>query len=226
MRGSDYAQEPGMKFRCPRFAVLLTILTAAAASAAEIDPATPAGALKSFYEALERSDARAVRNLLHATTDAERQLAEAFAAQITAAKALGDAASKKYGATGDALSRGMPARDQIAQLQSAAVTTEGDTATLKLPGQEKPLRLKNVSGNWKVIVADYAGHDLPGQTAVMKEMAAAFTTVAADINADKLPTPQDAQRVLQQKLQAVLFNTLTKHAPPTTTRPTTKPAPR
>ena len=212
----------------PGRAVLVVLMLAVAGPiqrAAEVDSTTPAGALKSFYEALERSDAPAVRNLLHAATDAEKQLAEAFASQITAAKTLGDAASKKYGATGDALARGMPARDQIEELQSATVTTQGDTATLKFPRQEKSLRLKNVAGIWKILVTDYAGHDLPGQTAVMKEMAAAFNTVAADINADKLPTPQDAQRALQLKLQAVLFNTLTKHPPPGTTRPTaTKPA--
>ena len=214
-----------MPFRSPILALLLAVLCNSA-PAADIDPASPAGALKSFYEALEASDATAVRNLLHATSDPEKQLADAFTAQLAAAKSLGDAASKKYGATGDALSKGLPVRDQIAQLQSATVTAEGDNATIKIPNQERPLRLVRTAGRWKILVSDYAGDDLPGQAAVMREMTAVFNTVAADINADKLPTPQDAQRALQQKLQGVLFNTLTKHAPPATTRPTTKPAPK
>jgi hypothetical protein len=213
-----------------RILPLLIALLAISVSAADIDPASPKAALKALYEALEASDASAVRNLLHATNDAEKDLADAFAAQLTAAKALGDAAAKKYGATGDALSKGLPVKDQFLQLQAAQLTTEGDNATIKLPGQSNPLRLKRVNGNWKILVADYAGgggggNDLAGQAAVLKDMTAVFDTVANDINTDKLPTPQDAQRALQQKLQAVLFNTLTKHAPPPTTRTsTTKPA--
>src|SRR2546429_50451 len=47
--------------------------------------------------------------------------------------------------------------------------------------------------------------------------------VAADISADKFPTAQDAQRMLQQRLQAVLFNALQKN-PPTTRPAATAPA--
>jgi hypothetical protein len=216
------AQEPIMPSRRSILAIL-SIFLAAPALAADVDPAGPKAALKSLYEALEASDAPAVRNLLLATTDAEKELADAFAAQLSAAKALGDAVSKKYGATGDALSKGIPVKDQIAQLANAQVTSDGDTAAIKLPAQPNPLRLRKVNGTWKILVSDYAGDDLPGQAAVMKDMTAVFNTVAADVNADKLPTPQDAQRALQHKLQAVLFNTLTKHAPPPATRPTTKP---
>jgi hypothetical protein len=217
-----------MSFKSRALVILVcTLSSAAAAIAAEadIDPTSPKAALKSLYEALEASDATAVRNLFHAPTNAEKELADAFAAQLTAAKNLGDAASKKYGATGDALSKGMPVKDQIAQLQAAPLTTDGDTATIKIPSQPNPLRLRKVAGNWKIVVSDYAGDNITGQTAVMKDMTAVFNTVAADINADKLPTPTDAQNALRQKLQAVLYNTLTKHVPPATTRSTTtKPA--
>ena len=206
-----------MAHRCSILA-LLVIASVAPAVRAQGDPKA---ALKALYEALEAADAPAVRNLFHAATPAERDLADAFAAQLTAARALGEAASKKYGATGDALSRGMPVKEQLAQLRSAQVTTEGDSAAVKLAGQEKPLRLTRVDGAWRINIGDYAGDDLPGQTAVMRDMTAVFNAVAADINADKLPTPQDAQRALQQKLQAVLFNTLTKHSPPATRRSAT-----
>jgi hypothetical protein len=221
-------QEFPMPFKTSALLVLLCITTLHASAAEEdvqIEPTSPKAALKSLYQALEVSDSAVVRNLLYASSDPERQLADAFAAQLAAAKSLGDAASKKYGATGDALSKGMPVRDQIAQLSSAQVTTDGDTATVKIPSQPNPLRLKKVDGNWKIVVADYAGDNLAGQTTVMKEMTTVFNAVAADINADKLPTPADAQKALQLKLQAVLYNTLTKHVPPATTRSTTtKPA--
>jgi hypothetical protein len=55
-------------------------------------------------------------------------------------------------------------------------------------------------------------------------MANVFGTVAADISADKFSTAQDAQRVLQQRLQAVLFNALQKNPPTTKPAATTAPA--
>jgi len=45
--------------------------------------------------------------------------------------------------------------------------------------------------------------------------------MAADITADKFASPAEAQRVLNQKLQAVLFDTLKKNPP--TSRPASMP---
>src|SRR5688500_7107143 len=101
------------------FTLLLpALLCYAPALAAEIDANSPKGALKALYEAMEAGDAGAVRAQLHAATDAEKDLADAYAAQLTAAKALGDAAKAKYSAAGDALSKGLPLKEQIAKLQA------------------------------------------------------------------------------------------------------------
>ena len=211
-----------------RFVLLLILsLTPLARAAADIDPASPKGAMKSFYDAMEASDATAVRALFYAANDAEKALADAYTAQLTAAKALGEAAKKKYGATGDALSKGMPVRDEIARLNTAEVTIDGDNASLKFPGQPKPLHMVKSDGRWRLSIADFAAatpENIAGQTAVIKEMAGVFSTVAADIAADKYPTAPDAQRALQQKLGGVLFNTLQKHPPTTTPTAATKPA--
>ena len=194
--------------------------------AADGDASGPKAAMKSFYQAMEAGDAAAVRQLFHAAGDAEKDLADACAAELTAARALGEAARNKFAATGDALSKGMPLRDEIAKLDGAQVAIDGDTAILKLPGQSKPLRLLKVDGRWKLSIADYAGvsaDKIAGESAVHKDLAAVYNSVAADITADKFPTAQDAQRALQQKLQGVLFNTLKKH-PPATSRATTRAA--
>jgi hypothetical protein len=196
-----------------------------ARAAAEPDLSTPKGTMKAFYEAMESGDATAVRGFFHAATDAEKALADAYAAQLTAAKALGDAAKAKFGAAGDALSKGLPLRDEIAKLDAAEVSVNGDRATINIAGQPNPLRLIKVEGRWRLALADFAGENLPGQTAALKDMAAALQTIATDIQADKFPAPADAQRALQQKLQAVLYNTLQKHTP-TTARATTRPGPK
>src|SRR3954470_7332385 len=182
---------------------ILSLSPLARAAAADIDPTSPKGAMKSFYDAMEAGDASAVRALFYAANDAEKDLADAYTAQLTAAKALGEAAKSKYGATGDALSKGMPVRDEVARLSTAEVTIDGDNAALKFPGQPKPLHMVKSEGRWRISIADFAGatpNEIAGQTAVIKEMAGVFTSVAADIAADKFPTAPDAQRALQQKL--------------------------
>jgi hypothetical protein len=213
------------RFYAPLVLAFIVFLVAIA-GAADIDPTSPKGAMKSFYDAMEAGDANAVRALFFAANDAERALADAYTAQLTAAKALGEAAKNKYGATGDALSKGMPVRDEIARLNTAEVTIDGDNAALKFPGQPKPLHMVKSEGRWRLAIADFAGatpDNIAGQTAVVKEMAGVFTAVAADITADKFPTAADAQRALQQKLGGVLFNTLQKHPPTTAPAASTQP---
>ncbi|HEY7117076.1 MAG TPA: hypothetical protein VH475_10840, partial [Tepidisphaeraceae bacterium] len=127
-----------MPYRLPFVACLATLCIATPLLADGNDPKT---ALTSFYQAMEAGDAAAVRASFHTSSDAEQQLADAVAAQLTAAKALGDAAKAKFAATGDSLSKGLPMREAIAQLDSAQVTVNGDHATVKLPNQSKPLTL-------------------------------------------------------------------------------------
>lgn len=192
---------------------------AAPAAPAASDPSTPKGALRAFYEALEAGDAAAVRASFYASSDAERQLADAYAAQLTAAKALGDAARAKFAAAGDTLSRGLPARDEIARLDTAQVKVDGARATVRLPGQAKALSMTQSDGRWRLAVADYAGAATPdalaGQTAVLNDMAGVFQSVAADIAADKFATAPEAQRALQKKLQGILFTAMQKNPPAT-----------
>lgn len=186
---------------------------------AESDPSTPKGALRGFYQAMEAGDAAAVRACFYTATDAEKQLADAYAAQLTAAKGLGDAARAKFAAAGDALSKGLPVRDEIARLDAAEVKVDGTRATVRLPGQARPVTMVQSEARWRLALADYAGATAPeslaNQTAVLKDMAGVFQSVADDINADKFATATDAQRALQKKLQGILFTALQKNPPAT-----------
>ena len=229
--GAGAIELPGVKrfFHLRRsllgWAVVVVGLLSATWSRAEVDPTGPAGAMKHFYEAMEANDAAAVRASFYTATGQEKELADAYAAQLTAASALGAAVKAKYGATGDALSKGIPLRDEIAALDKADVQVTGDKATLKLPEQSRALHLVKVDGSWRIAIADYAGAtpaNIAVQTKVLSEMAGVVNSVAADITADKFPGAPEAQRALQQKLQAVLFNTLQKHPP--TTQAASQPA--
>ncbi len=194
------------------------LLAAGALLAADVDSAGPRAAMKSFYQAMEAGDAAAVRGLFYAANDSEKALADADAAQLFAARGLGEAIKNKFAATGDALSQGLPLKDEIVRLDSAEVSIEGDHATLKLPGQNKALRLVKSEGRWKISIADYAGAtagNIAAQTAVLKDLTEVYSSIAADISADKFASAQDAQKALQQKLQAVMGNALHKHPPST-----------
>jgi hypothetical protein len=215
--------------------VAALLVTIAGPLLAASDPSTPKGALRGFYEAMEAGDAAGVRASFYTTTDAEKQLADAYAAQLTAAKALGEAAKAKFASAGDALSKGLPVRDEIARLDAADVKVDGNRATVRLAGLARPLTMVQSEGRWRLALADYAGATAPeslaGQTAVLNDMAGVFQSVADDINGEKFATATDAQRALQKKLQGVLFTALQKN-PPTTqpatatsaTRPSLPPA--
>ncbi|HYE18955.1 MAG TPA: hypothetical protein VEA69_10955 [Tepidisphaeraceae bacterium] len=203
------------------FSLVAALSLANAAYAADEDAAAgPKAAMKGLFEAIEAADAAAVRTQFNAATPEEKALADAYADQITAAKSLGEAAKAKFGATGDPLTKGMPMKDSIAQLDKADVSVTGNQATVKLPGQPRSVRLTKIDGKWRVDLADYAGatpENIAGQTAVLRDMSQALRSIATDIAADKFISPADAQRALNQKLQGVLFNTLQKHPP--TSRP-------
>jgi len=197
---------------------LITLLAALPLMGADADSAGPKGAMKLFYQAMEAGDAAAVRGLFYTSNDAEKSLADADAAQLVAARGLGEAIKNKFAATGDALSKGLPLRDEMARLDSAEVSIDGDHATVKLAGQTKALRLVQSEGRWKISIADYAGAtpgNIAAQTAVLKDLAEVYSSIAADISADKFASAQDAQKALQQKLQAVMGNALHKHLPAT-----------
>src|SRR5258705_3881554 len=131
-------------------ALLGVALHAGAAGPAEVDPGTPKGAMKAFYEAMEAGDATGVRASFHTANDAEKELADAYAAQLVAARALGEATKAKFATAGDALSKGLPLRDEIARLDTAEVAVDGDKATLKITGQPRPLHLFKVDGPWRL----------------------------------------------------------------------------
>lgn len=203
---------------------IIFLSVATPSMAADADSAGPKGAMKAFYQAMEAGDAAAVRGLFYAGNDAENSLADADAGQLIAARGLGEAMKNKFAATGDALSKGLPLRDELARLDSAEVSIEGENATLKLAGQNKALRLIKSEGRWKISIADYAGAtpgNIAAQTAVLKDLTEVYSSIAADISADKFASAQDARKALQQKLQAVVGNALHKHPP--TTGMATKP---
>jgi hypothetical protein len=186
--------------------------------------------LKAFYEAMEAGDAAGVRASFHTASDGEKQLADAYAAQLTAAKALGDAARAKFAAAGDVLSKGLPVRDELARLDAAEVKIDGPRATVRLAGQARTLTMIQADGRWRIALGDYAGATtadaLATQAAVLGEMAGVFQSVADDIATDKFPTAPEAQRALQKKLQGVLFTALQKNPPATATAPAaTQPVP-
>ena len=219
--------------------VLAFVLAFACASAHTDAPdlSSPKASAKSLYEAVDRADGQAIRAIFFTETDAQRQLADAYADMILATKRLADVAKSKYAgaaaAAADALTLGaMPAED-IKRIDAADVKHDApDRATLTLPLATRPMTFRKTERGWQLVISDFAGgaaDRIDGQIEMTRQITAAVTDIADGIATDKYPTPHDAEQAIQQRMNEVMTRAVRKHLPTTgatgaaggTTQPTT-----
>jgi len=145
-----------------------------------------------------------------------------MAGLITAGKRLGDAANMQYGKAGDVIGRGMLDPADLARLDAATVNQAGDAATLDVPGQPRPMSFRRQDGQWKLVIADFAGvrpENVAKQIQLVRMMTEAMDESARDIAAGKYKTAEDATGAIQKTMHEVMLNFYR----PATTRSTTNP---
>ncbi len=187
------------------------------------DAISPKAAVKSFYAAVNRGDAAAVRQLLFIQDDPQQQLVAAYADLILAGKRLGDTAKQKYPGVTDAFAQGTLAPEDALEIDAATVTIEADTATLKLKDRDEPLKLRRTAGGWRVVVSDEPDASpahRAEQLLLLQSLTEAMSQSAEEIAADKYPTAQDAENAVKDRLSAVQAK-LMQSTPPTS-RPATQ----
>jgi hypothetical protein len=137
----------------------------AAATTVEHDLTTPKGTLKVLASALRDGDAARIREVMHATTPAETRMVAAMAdmagamaqLQKAAVKAFGDEGAKEI--VGDTQATDAQGR---ARIDAADVRVTGDTATVLVPeGEDAPVMLKRVNGQWKVPMSELSKNAEP-----------------------------------------------------------------
>jgi hypothetical protein len=213
------------------FAVaLLTVnlLTSAAARADAPDLSSPKAAAKSLYAAVERGDSEGIRAVFFTETDAQRQLADAYAEMILASKRLADVAKQKYAgaAAADAFAQGAVTAEDVKRIDAAELRQDAaDRASLHLPLASRPMNFRKTDRGWQLVISDFAGgapDKIDGQVAMTREIATVVTEIADGIESDKFPTPQEAEQAIQHRMNEVMTRAVRKNMP--TTSPATQPA--
>jgi hypothetical protein len=205
--------------------VISCFLTCGAlARAQEVDLSSPKAAARSLYQAVDRSDAQAIREVLHTETDQQRQLADAFAEFLVSSKRLAETAKAKYGAAADPFVQGAVAAEDIARIESAEVQEESPgVASIALPGMLKASRFRRgEDGKWRLIITDFAGaapERIQSQIAMTRDLTGVFDEVSESIQAGRYPTADDAEAALQDRTNNVMMRALRA-----ATRPATAPA--
>jgi hypothetical protein len=187
------------------------------------DLTTPRLAARSFYEAVDRGDEQALRQILVSGTQSERELAEAYSKLIVGAKRMADAAKKRYGDSADALASGAYPAIEIEKLNSAAVNESGDSATVQTPEMKQPMKFRRTPAGWQLTLDDFTQDDqnLKAQIAVISDVAIVFARLADEISQGRYATVQDAESAFAQNVSEAMTRTVREHPP--TTAPATQP---
>jgi len=202
------------------FAVILLAVAAVSAAGAMQDASSPKAAAKSLFDAIDRVDEAALRELLYADPSQPRQveLIAANARMVIQGKRLADAAREKFPGASDAMTQRVISADDLAALDKATAEETGDTAVLKFPGSPREMRFRHSGEKWKLVVAEMAGatdQNLSEQVVFIGELADAFSQTAGEIAAGKYPTPQEAETALQAKINIILAKSVKLSAPAT-----------
>jgi hypothetical protein len=140
---------------------------------------------------------------------------------IVAGKRLGDAARTRFGEIGSQLGRGTLDPESLTRIEGAKVEQNGDTATVIVPQQARPMAFRRRGGRWQLVIGDIASSDVDvkRQTKLVTELAEAMQASADQIAAGAYKAPEDAILGIQQKLNVVMLGL----SHPATTRSATAP---
>ncbi len=173
--------------------------TAPAPPAPPVVPAAPPPGPKAvalaFAASLEKGDAAVAKGLVP-PTEAHGNWVDAAAALAAALKRLDAAALAKYG---DPAGRAVSANqlhllDNLKALEQTQEKIDGDTATLTLPGQPRPLlHLKQVGARW-LLQLPHDPEAIAPQSALLARLAEAADRTAREVATGGHPTAAQATR--------------------------------
>jgi hypothetical protein len=86
-----------------------------------------------------------------------------------------------------------------------------------------PIQLRRTDRGWQIVLTDFssAPEKMPGQIALTRELAGAFSQLADEVAAGKHATVQDAEMAVQQRINEVMMEAA-RHLSPATA-PSTQP---
>src|SRR5689334_3841002 len=125
-----------MRFFIPLIlSIALSLLQLGTAAQAQTDTSSPKAALKSLYSAIEKADQAGIIQVLLVPDDPQQEVAKAYASMLLASKRFGDVARQKFPGVASPLAQPVLAPEDVARIDAAVVTIDGDTATVRIsPG--------------------------------------------------------------------------------------------
>lgn len=181
-------------------------------AAADTETSTPKGALKLLATALRDGDSDRIRAVMHATNAAETRMVAAMADMARAMAELQKASVKAYGAegakeiVGDTQATDAAGR---ARIDAAEVRVQGDAATVVIAeGEDAPVVLKRVGGQWKVPMAELSKNADPSvldeRLAELSEQRKLVVQLTREIGEGQFAGPAQAKDAWQSRaMQAV-----------------------
>ena len=176
------------------------------------DATTPKGALKLLSSALRDGDAERIRSVMHASSPAETRMVASMAEMARAMAQLQKAAVKAFGEEGAREIVGdtqATDADGRARIDAADVRVTGDTATVMVPeGEDAPVVLKRVAGQWKVPMAELSKNADPAaldeRLAELTEQRKLVMQLTEEIGNRQFNSPAQAKDAWQSRaMQAV-----------------------
>jgi hypothetical protein len=158
--------------------------------------------LVSFADAVDKGDIDAARALCQIDPGQEQALVDSIN-MFGNMKRLRDAAQAKYGDAVKPLLSQIP--DPSAMLRTGKITIKGDDAFVEgitQPGAKRGDAVR-VNGQWKVLIEAPESEEEKKQTQMVPKLAAAFGTLAGDVQAGKYPTVEAFTAALQQTMQGL-----------------------
>ena len=199
--------------------------SAAATRPVVVDLSTPRAAAKTLFLAIRAKDLAAVSATLDAP-DRESEIIGAMAELLVASSRMSEAGTKRFGKTGDPLGRPALTPNDVGAAEQAKVNEDGDSATVQIPGQARPMNFRRRGGQWRLAADALTGGDAanvpPQQLKLIRNMAIAMNELARDIENGKYQTSSEAERYVQEKLHAVMIEMFKPQRGPTT-QATTRP---
>ncbi len=182
------------------------------ASSPTPDTSTPKATLIAFGKALEAGDVNGVKALTISDEKSDKLL-EAFVPTIAAMKHLSEVSVTKFGEAGKSIGNDSGKGFELARdVENAHITETGDTATatMKDSKSKDPIKLKKVNGQWKVDFASAMGpqakaEDIAKIAPMFTGMTKAANESAAEIEAGKYKTAEEAKQAVGMKMMTAMF---------------------
>lgn len=200
--------------------VILAVSTQPTSAPAPADLSSVAGAVRALWESIRAGDVEGVAKVLDAPDATSQEYAHAVAELLVAGKKMSDVASKRFGKSGQAIGRTMIDFSNLDEvIQKLQITETGETAMVTGENQTK-MKFQRREGKWRLVVTDLATSkpaNFAAQVKLLHDMATAVNEAARELDSGKYQTVQEAERVIQDRLHAVMIEKF---------RPTSGPATR